>query len=153
LHIRPTLSRTTVLEWSHQLRQHDFREATSLAKRARELSPSLTRRTTVIVLSDLVNPPEAAKMLGDRYRVEVKIAIWHQDDALLIPAGALFREGSEWKTFVLREGKAAATTLDVGRTDGRMTQVINGLEVGAQVLLHPPDSVKDGVAVVKRVVE
>jgi uncharacterized protein (DUF58 family) len=68
LHIRPTLSRTTVLEWSHQLRQHDFREATSLAKRARELSPSLTRRTTVIVLSDLHDPGslEALQVLAQR---------------------------------------------------------------------------------------
>jgi uncharacterized protein (DUF58 family) len=68
LHIRPTLSRTTVLEWSHQLRRHDFREATSLAKRARELAPSLTRRTTVIVLSDLHDPGslEALQVLAQR---------------------------------------------------------------------------------------
>jgi len=42
LHIRPTLSR-----------QHDFTEVTSLSARARELAPSLAKRTTVIVLSDL----------------------------------------------------------------------------------------------------
>ena len=68
LHIRPTLSRSTVLEWSHQLRQHDFREATSLAKRARELSPSLTRRTTVIGLSDLQDPGslEALQVIAQR---------------------------------------------------------------------------------------
>lgn len=107
----------------------------------------------VIVRSDLVNPPDAAKLLGDRYRVEVRVAIWHQDDVLLIPAGALFREGSEWKTFAFRNGKAVATTLEVGRTDGRMTQVIKGLDAGDQVLLHPPDTVKDGVAVMQRKVE
>lgn len=135
--------------------------AEALEARVRRIEPAAFTKVSalgveeqrVIVLSDLVNPPEAAKMLGDRYRVEVKIAIWHQGDVLLIPAGALFREGSEWKTFVFKDGKAVATPLEVGRTDGRMTQVIKGLEVGAQVLLHPPDSVKDGVAVVKRVVE
>ena len=135
--------------------------AEALEARVRRIEPAAFTKVSalgveeqrVIVLSDLVNPPEAAKMLGDRYRVEVMIAIWHQGDVLLIPAGALFREGSEWKTFVFKDGKAVATPLEVGRTDGRMTQVIKGLEVGAQVLLHPPDSVKDGVAVVKRVVE
>ena len=40
LHIRPTLSRNIVMEWSHRLRRHDFTEATSLARRARELAPS-----------------------------------------------------------------------------------------------------------------
>ncbi len=55
LHIRPTLSRNIVMEWSHELRQHDFSEVTSLATRARELAPALTKNTTVIVLSDLHN--------------------------------------------------------------------------------------------------
>ncbi len=53
LHIRPTLSRNIVMEWAHQLRQHDFTEVTSLSARARELAPSLAKRTTVVVLSDL----------------------------------------------------------------------------------------------------
>lgn len=104
----------------------------------------------VIVRSDLVNPPAAAKSLGDRYRVEVRIAIWHNDNVLLLPAGALFREGPQWKTFVLKNGKAVATALEVGHTDGRMTEVIGGITAGTEVLLHPPDTVKDGSDVVKR---
>ncbi len=104
----------------------------------------------VIVLSDLINPPPAAKDLGDRYRVEVRIAVWHQDNVLLAPAGALFREGNAWKTFVHRNGHAASTSLEAGHTDGRETEVLSGLSEGTEVLLHPPDSVKDGVAVVKR---
>ncbi len=56
LHVRPTLSRNLVMEWSHQLRHHDFLEDTSLASRAREIAPSLKRRTMLIVLSDLHDP-------------------------------------------------------------------------------------------------
>lgn len=107
----------------------------------------------VLVRSDLLNPPEAATLLGDRYRVEVKIAIWHSDDVMLVPAGALFREGSEWKTFIFRDGKARTTTVEVGHTDGRMSEVLKGITLGDQVLLHPPDTVKDGVEVVKRVTQ
>lgn len=104
----------------------------------------------VVVLCDLVNPPPAAKALGDRFRVEVRIAVWQEKDALLIPAGALFREGNEWKTFVMEQGKASAIPVEAGRTDGRMTQVLGGIGEGTPVLLHPPDTVKDGVAVKKR---
>lgn len=104
----------------------------------------------VIVLCDLTHPPEAARALGDRYRVEVRIAVWHDDDVLLIPAGALFREGSEWKTFLFDQDKVRAVTIQAGKTDGRMTQVLSGIDAAAQVLLHPPDTVKDGVAVKKR---
>jgi HlyD family secretion protein len=107
----------------------------------------------VIVLSDLDSPPESARVLGDRYRVEVRVAVWHEDDVLLVPSGALFREGRDWKTFVLRAGKAAKLVVETGRTDGKSTQVLGGLSQGDRVLMHPPDVVADGSDVVQRVVE
>jgi len=107
----------------------------------------------VIVLSDLDSPPETARALGDRYRVEVRVAIWHEADVLLVPSGALFREGREWKTFSLNAGKAVKATVQTGRTDGKSTQVIDGLKPGDLVLMHPPDVVTDGSDVVQRVVE
>lgn len=104
----------------------------------------------VFVLCDLVNPTEQAKALGDRYRVEVRVAVWHSDNALVVPAGALFREGNLWKTFVFRDGKAQSITLEAGKTDGHFTEVVSGLAEGDEVLLHPPDTVKDGTPVTKR---
>ncbi len=107
----------------------------------------------VIVLSDLDAPPESARVLGDRYRVEVRVAVWHDKDVLLVPSGALFREGRDWKTFVLSAGKAAQRVVQTGRTDGKLTQVLDGLKAGDLVLMHPPDVVADGSDVVQRVVE
>lgn len=104
----------------------------------------------VLVLSDFTHPTPALKALGDRYRVEVRVAVWHSDETLLVPAGALFREGSDWKTYLLDNGKARAVTVEAGRSDGKLTQVLGGLKNGDEVLLHPPDSVKDGSEVVKR---
>lgn len=104
----------------------------------------------VYVLADLIDPPEAAKALGDRYRVEVRVAVWHSDDTLAVPAGALFREGSEWKTYIYQNGSAKLATLQAGRSDGRFTEVLSGLSAGDKVLLHPPDNVQDGSAVVER---
>lgn len=104
----------------------------------------------VIVLSDLVDIPESAKALGDRYRVEVRVAIWHADDVLVVPAGALFREGNQWKTFVFRDDTAVLTPVEAGHTDGRSTEILSGVSAGDEVLIHPPDTVKDGIAVTKR---
>lgn len=104
----------------------------------------------VIVLSDLIDPPEAAAALGDRYRVEVRVAVWHSDDVLVIPAGALFREGNEWKTFIYQNGRARLTTVEAGRSDGRLTEVLSGLKAGDRVLLHPPDTIRDGSSVRER---
>jgi HlyD family secretion protein len=69
----------------------------------------------VIVLCDLLDPPEAARALGDRFRVEVRVAVWHEDDVLVAPAGALFREGNTWKTFIHRNGRARLTAIEAGR--------------------------------------
>jgi HlyD family secretion protein len=104
----------------------------------------------VLVLSDFTEQTPALKALGDRYRVEVRVAVWHSDDTMLVPAGALFREGSEWKTFVFDAGSAKAVVVKAGRTDGKFTQVLAGLKKGDEVLMHPPDTVRDGTSVVKR---
>lgn len=104
----------------------------------------------VLVLSDFTELTPALKALGDRYRVEVRVAVWHSDDTLLVPAGALFREGSEWKTFLFDAGSAKAVVVKAGRTDGKFTQVLDGLKKGDEVLMHPPDTVRNGTSVEKR---
>lgn len=104
----------------------------------------------VIVLSDLIDPPDAAKALGDRYRVEVRVAIWHSDDVLIVPAGTLFREGNAWKTYLFRDDTAKLTAIDAGHSDGHFTEILSGLKVGDEVLLHPPDTVRGGSKVTKR---
>ena len=130
---------------------------TPLQGRVRRIEPAAFTKISalgveeqrVIVLSDLVDPPDAAKALGDRFRVEVRVAVWHDDDTVLVPAGALFREGNQWKTFVFRDGKAVLTAIQAGRSNGRQTEILTGLTPDEEVLLHPPDTVKDGVAVEK----
>ena len=104
----------------------------------------------VIVLSDLIQPPEHAKSLGDRYRVEVRVAIWHGENVMTVPAGALFREGGDWKTYLYQHDAAQLTTVNVGHSDGRRTEILAGLKTGDKVLVHPPDVVKDGVSVRER---
>jgi len=107
----------------------------------------------VIVLSDLDPLPQEARTLGDRYRVEVRVAVWTSDDVLLIPGGALFREGTEWMTFVKKDNHAVKTKVQIGRTDGKMSQVLGGIAEGVEVLMHPPDSVVDGAEIVAKVVK
>jgi HlyD family secretion protein len=104
----------------------------------------------VYVLADLVDAPAAAKALGDRYRVEVKVAVWHSDDVLVVPSGALFREGNDWKTFIYQDGVARLAKVEAGHTDGRHTEILAGLKPGDKLLQHPPDTVKDGISVVER---
>jgi HlyD family secretion protein len=103
----------------------------------------------VIVLCDLIDPQDQAKALGDRFRVEVRVAIWHSDYVLLAPAGALFREGNAWKTYVFQNGQAELTAITAGHSDGRFTEILEGLKAGDEILLHPPDTITDGATVMK----
>ncbi|MDA7889753.1 DUF58 domain-containing protein [Akkermansiaceae bacterium] len=94
LHVRPSLSRNLVMEWSHKLRHHDFMEETTLAQRVREVAPSLKRRTTVIVLSDLHDPDAfaALQVLGQEHDC---LVLHLQDPAELNIKGAGLFRGAE----------------------------------------------------------
>lgn len=102
------------------------------------------------MLCDLLDKPASGRFLGDRFRVDVKVAVWHADDALLAPSGAIYREGNAWKAMVLRGGRARAVEVRADHSDGRMTEITGGLKEGDVLLVHPPDTVKDGSRVKAR---
>lgn len=86
-------------------------------------------------------------LLGDRYRVEARIVTWTGDNVLQVPTGALFRRGNEWMTFVVENGRAKLIKVGISRTNGISAEVTDGLSEGQEVILHPPDTIHDGVAV------
>jgi len=98
----------------------------------------------VKVRVDFTEPIPPDRPLGDRYRVEARIIIWHGDRVLQVPAGALFRRGNDWMAFVFDGGRTRLTTVTIGRHNGVAAEVISGLSDGDTVILHPPDAVADG---------
>jgi HlyD family secretion protein len=98
----------------------------------------------VNVVADLLTPPEARTNVGDNFRVEARIIVWEAGDTLKVPAGALFRQGSQWATFVVESGRAHLRVLKVGRSSGTETQVLEGLKLGDEVIVYPGSRVRDG---------
>jgi HlyD family secretion protein len=98
----------------------------------------------VNVVADLLTPPERRNNLGDGFRVEAKIIVWEANDALKVPAGALFRQGQQWAAFTLADGRANLQAVKVGRSSGTETQVLSGLDPGTTVILYPSSRVHDG---------
>jgi len=86
-------------------------------------------------------------VLGDGYRVEVRIVVWEADHVLKVPTSALFRDGERWAVYVVNEGRARRTFVEIGRQTGREAEVLSGLPEGAQVIVHPGDLIRDGVRV------
>ncbi len=104
----------------------------------------------VIVRVNFVDPIPASHPLGDRYRVEARIVVWHADDVLRIPTGALFRRGNNWMTFVVDGGHARLTKVEIDHHNGIDAEVTGGVSEGQAVILHPSDTVADGTSVKAR---
>jgi HlyD family secretion protein len=101
----------------------------------------------------IVDPREAGeewRELGDGYRVEVAIVIWEEPDVVTVPTSSLFRRGDDWAVFVSDAGRARLRVVKIGRQNERHAQVLSGLDPGARVIVHPSDTVSDGVRVEER---
>jgi HlyD family secretion protein len=104
----------------------------------------------VYVIIDFTSPRPEWERLGDGYRVEARIVIWEGQKVRKVPSGALFRNGKGWAVFVIEEGKAVRREVEIDHNNGREAEVLSGLEEGEQVVVHPGDKVKEGVAVAPR---
>jgi len=100
----------------------------------------------VKVILALSGPPEGWHQLGHGFRVIARIALWREDGVLTIPVGALFRDGADWATYVVRDGRATLRRITLGERNEDFAQVLEGLTSGEAVILHPSDLVADGVA-------
>ena len=106
------------------------------------------QRVNAIV--DLVDPPQDRTALGDGFRVEARIVVSEATDVLKTPTSALFRVGEKWAVFRVDQGVAHETVVKLGMQNGLEAEVIEGLKAEDQVVVHPGDSVADGVSVVPR---
>jgi HlyD family secretion protein len=104
----------------------------------------------VNVLVDFDRTDGHLPKLGDGYRVEVSVIIWERNGVLKIPTSALFRAGNDWAVFAVREGRAAQTTVQIGQKNAIEAEVLSGLAERDQVIVHPGDTVEDGVSVIRR---
>jgi HlyD family secretion protein len=104
----------------------------------------------VNVIIDLNDPPEARKTLGDGFRVEARIVIAEAKNVLIVPTSALFRVGDESALFVVKDGKAHQQLVKIGHQNGLEAEVVEGLQEGDTIVIHPSDQIEDGVAVRQR---
>lgn len=96
------------------------------------------------VTIDFENDRDAWTLLGDRFRVEVRIAVWEGRDVLQVPTAALFRSGDQWSVYVVDDDRARRRGIGVGRQTPSASEVTSGLDAGALVFVHPPETVTDG---------
>lgn len=104
------------------------------------------RVRVVLDFADGVDVPP----LGHNFRVYARIVEWSADNALRLPISALFRDGADWAVFVVRDGTAHLTPIDIGQRNSDEAEVLSGLEAGDKVITHPSDRVTQGTLVEAR---
>ncbi len=107
----------------------------------------------VWVVLDLLTPVAERPTLGEAYRVQARFVLRQADEALWVPSGAVFRhdgpQGQGWAVFRVDGGRARLQPVSLGLQGEGRTQVLQGLQAGQAVVLHPPRDLRDGQRVVQ----
>jgi HlyD family secretion protein len=104
----------------------------------------------VNLLLDFEDGQEGRQDLGDGFRVELRIIISERHNALKVPAGAAFSVPGGHAVFAVESGRARQRRVRIGERTGLEVEVLDGLKEGERVIVHPADSITDGVAVTTR---
>jgi HlyD family secretion protein len=132
----------------------------SLEARVKRVEPSGFTKISALgveekrvnVVLELVTPPAERAGLADGFRVETRIVILERDDVMQVPSGSLFRRGEDWAVYAVEEGRAAIRSVEVGARTSARVEIRAGLSEGDRVIVHPGDTIAEGVRVAQRTV-
>ena len=128
---------------------------TRLEARVKRIDPSGFMKVSALgieeqrvnTIIELTEPHDNWLRLGHDFRVYVRIVTWREENALRIPLSALFRSGDNWSVFTVLNGNAVEQKIKIDRRSETHARVIEGLEEGQPVILHPSDRVSNGTLV------
>jgi HlyD family secretion protein len=129
-----------------------------LAARVRRIEPSAFTKLSALgveeqrvnVIAIFTDPHKAWSALGDAFRIEARLVLWQGEGVTKIPQGAAFRHGDGWAAFRIDSGKSRLVPVRIGHRGESEVEVLEGLEPGTLVAVHPGDRVKDGARVEAR---
>lgn len=74
-------------------------------------------------------------MLRDKMRVDVNIVTDHKADALIITSGLAFNGKGRQAAYLVRNGTAHKTTVDLGSSDGKAVELLAGAQAGDRFII------------------
>lgn len=126
-----------------------------LSARVRRIEPAAFTKVSALGIEEqrvnaVLDLDDVPPGLGHGYRVVAHLVVWQQDDVLNVPIAALFRDGGNWAVFVDDDGVARLRTIELGRMNDQIAQVLSGLDEGDRVVLHPSDQLANGGMIADR---
>jgi HlyD family secretion protein len=83
---------------------------------------------------------ETPKDLRQNQRVSVRIVLAEKDDALLVDRGPFLESGGGRVAYVLRDGVAHRTAIEVGETSIGKVEILQGLAAGDRIVISSIDA-------------
>lgn len=126
--------------------------AQTLQARVRLVEPAAFTKVSALgveeqrvnVVLDLLSPPAELPAVGDGFKVDVRIVVQVQTQALMAPVSALFPLGADWALFVVDKGRARQQRVKVLARNGREAWLDTELKAGTEVVVYPPSRLKEG---------
>jgi HlyD family secretion protein len=109
---------------------------------------SSTKRVNVV--ADITTPQDTWKGLGDGFKMDVRLLVQVEDNAVMVPVSALFPIGSRSGVFVLDSGHVRLQEVTVQARNGTQAWVPEGLMLNTQVVVYPDIKLQDGAKVKAR---
>ncbi|HEX6320595.1 MAG TPA: efflux RND transporter periplasmic adaptor subunit [Burkholderiales bacterium] len=126
-----------------------------LAARVRLVEPAAFTKVSALgveeqrvnVVLDFAEPLDRVQTIGDGFRVEARIIVFEEKNAILVPVAALFRDGEGLAVFVVEGDTARKRAVKAPRRNTTQALVEEGLQPGEQVVVYPSDALRDGARV------
>ena len=112
-----------------------------IVRTARAIDPT---SRTLLVEVDVDN--RKGELIPGAY-AQVHLKLNNAQPSLIIPVPALIFRAQGLQVATVVEGKAKLVPITIGRDDGRVVEVSQGLDANDDVIQNPPDSVVDGEVV------
>jgi HlyD family secretion protein len=111
-----------------------------LAGTVRTILPEI-QNGTIKLLVDLAQPHNPH--LRNKMRVDVNIVTDHKSGALVIDNGPAFNGRGPQAAWLVAEGMARKTTLDLGGSDGKLVEIVSGARPGQRFIVSDTRNFKD----------
>jgi HlyD family secretion protein len=134
----------------------DWGGEVALRGRVRSVEPSAFTKVSALGVDEqrvnvIVDLLETAPVLGDGFRVEVRVVVWETNAATSVPSSALVQQpNGAWSVFVVESGRVRSHAVHIGHRTSGYVEVTSGLPIGAHVVLFPSDNIREGVRVRSR---
>ncbi len=122
-----------------------------LAGRVRWVEPAAFTKVSALgveeqrvnVVVDITAPAAQWQALGDGFKVDVRVLVQVQENAVMVPVSALFPIGSRVGVFVVEKDRAHLKEVSVQARNGVSAWVKDGLALGTQVIVYPDSKLAD----------